>query len=110
MDARRNEYDRFAVLQRVASGSTGTEGAGVRESGVHLPVVVEPPQVLRARDRQRDKGGAQRRFAELPVVDAVARPGERLEIADQHRPLDELAIVTRLEAKHRSRRWNDGRR
>src|SRR5712664_4107295 len=109
MDARRNEDNRFAVLQRVASGSTGMERAGFRELRVDLPVIVEPPQVLRARDRERDQGRAQRRFAELAVVDAVTRLGKRLEVADEHRPFDELAIVARLEAEHGPRSWNGAR-
>src|SRR5207249_2825179 len=100
----------LAVLQRLTRGATGAERAGIRESRVHLPVIVEPPQVLRARDHERDKRRAQRRLAELPIVDTVARLGQRLEIAHQHRPLDELAIVPWFEAEHGARRWDDGRR
>src|SRR5438552_3995954 len=74
MDARRDEDNRLAVLERVASGSTGPERAGVREFCVHLPVIVEAPQVLRARDDDREQGRAPKHQCWLVVVGGAASP------------------------------------
>src|SRR6266516_2413523 len=83
--------------------------AGVGEPRVELPVPIQLPQVLGARDRERDERRAQRGVPQLVVADAVARLGERLVIAHQRRPVGELAIVARLEAEYRARRWDAGR-
>jgi hypothetical protein len=110
MNARRDQDDRFTVVQRIPRRARGLEHAWVREARIHLPEVIEALEVLRARDRERDERRAEGRLAKLAVVDAVAGFGERFEVTHQDRPFDELAIIPGLEPEDRARRGDHRRR
>src|SRR5438477_6457519 len=108
VNARRDQYDRLAVLQRITRGPAGAKAARVGQFGVELPVRVEPSQVLRARNDKGDERRPQCRLAELAEIDAIARAGQRLVMAHQNRPFDELAIVPGLEPENGPRRGDRG--
>src|ERR1041385_5336571 len=108
VDARRDEYDRLAVLDRVPSGLRGAQGAGIGQAGIELPVIVQAPEVLRARNRERDEWRPERGLAELFDVDPITGSRERVEITNQHGPFDQLAIVSGIEAEDGPRRRDDG--
>src|SRR6266705_6860571 len=110
MDAGSDEDDGLRVAQRLLSLSGRLEGAGVGEPRVELPVALQLPQVLGARDYERDERRAQGRLAELTVPHPVARLGERLIVARQRRPVGELPVIAGIEPEHRARGGDLGRR
>src|SRR2546428_13685958 len=84
-----------------------------RSLRVELTVAVQGPQVLRARDHERNEGGAEGAVPQLAVLHAIARRRERLVVPDEGRPVGELLVVARLEPQHRPRGrypWGGGRR
>ena len=108
VNPRRDEDDGLPAPQRLLDVLRAL-GPGVRELGVELPIAIQQPQVLGARDRERDERRAQRGVPQLVVSNAVARLGEGLVIADQGRPVGQFAILARIEAEHCTRRWDTGR-
>src|SRR2546428_12001738 len=81
-----------------------------RSLRIELTVAVQGPQVLRARDHERNHRGAEGAVPQLAVPHPIARRGERLVVADEGRPIGELPVVARLEPQHRPRgRYPRGR-
>ena len=108
VNARRDEDDRLAVLHRLPCGAACPQRPWIGQLCVELPVVIETAEIRWTRDHQGEKGRTQRGLADLPVIHAVARLGERLVVALEHRPFDELPIIAGVEAQDRPRGGNDG--
>jgi hypothetical protein len=87
-------------VQRRAGIAAGAERPGIEEPVVQPAVDVEPAKVLRGRDRQHGERGAEGRLADLAVVHAVAGTGQGLVIADESRPVGQLAVVAGIEPEH----------
>ena len=109
VNPRRDEDDGLPGPQRLLHVLRALGGARVGEPRVELPITIQQPQVLGARDRKRDERRAQGGAPQFVVADPVARLRERLVIANQRRPVGQLAIVARLEAEHGTRRGDAGR-
>jgi len=109
VNPRRDEDDGLPGAQRLLDVLRALRGARVGEFRVELPIPIEQPQVLGARDRERDERGAQRGTPQLVEAYAVARLGEGLVIANQGRPVGQPPILARVEAEHRARRRDAGR-
>src|SRR2546427_1346545 len=113
VDARRDEHDGLGAMEHVVRFLGGLEAPGVRELRVELTVAVQGPQVLRARDDQRDERDAEGAVSQLAVPHAIAHRSERLVVAEQCRPVGELSVVARLEPEDRPRcryPWGGDRR
>ncbi len=82
----------------------------IREARVDLAVLVEPGEVGRRRNEERNERPALARLAELDQLHAIGRLRERLVVLVQLVPIGELAIGAHLEAEEFFRRGQRGRR